>query len=310
MNNKTWEHGYLDLLQDCLDNGSDRQDRTSTGTRALFGKFLDIDLSKGFPAVTTKKLAFKAMVSELLWFLEGSNDERRLCEILHGTRDSSKKTIWTDNANADYWKPKADFEGDLGRVYGVQWRSWKRYSLKGAEDHISHPEGGRTYLGAKVLVQEIDQVQELIKKLKTNNTDRRMIINAFNVGEIQDMALPPCHQQSQFFVSDSKLSCMMTQRSADLALGIPLNIASYALLTHMLAQVSGLEVGRLIMSLGDAHIYSDHLEGVLEQLSRTPKKAPVLKINKAVTDIDGFCMDDFSLEGYEHYPSIKLKMAV
>jgi thymidylate synthase len=295
----TWEHQYLNLINDILKNGDDRVDRTGVGTRALFGKQLDIDLKAGFPAVTTKKLAWKSVVSELLWFLEGSSDERRLAEILHGTRDSEKSTIWTENAEADYWEPKAQFGGDLGRVYGVQWRTWNRFTKIGEPDEP-------TYLKT----QPVDQVAELIRKLQTNPTDRRMIISAWNVGEIDQMALPPCHMMAQFFVNKRGLSCQMYQRSVDVGLGLPFNIASYALLTHMLAQVVGLEVDRLIMNLGDTHIYKDHIEPMQEQVLRLPSTAPTLKINKDIFDIDGFSMSDFELENYNPQASIKMKMAV
>lgn len=306
---KTWENQYLNLVKDILENGDDRQDRTGTGTRALFGKTLDIDLRDGFPAMTTKKLAWKSVVSELLWFLEGTSDERRLAEILHGTRDSEKRTIWTDNASADYWKPKAKFDGDLGNVYGVQWRHWKQYDICEAVDHITHEDGSNTFLNAKVKQTEIDQVAELVKKLKTNPTDRRMIISAWNVGELDNMALPPCHMMAQFFVSRGELSCQMYQRSVDTMLGLPFNIASYALLTHLLAQVTGLGVGRLVMNLGDVHIYKDHLEGAEEQLTRTPLVPPTLVLYCGVNDIDKFRMNDIGLVGYESLSPIKMKMS-
>lgn len=283
----SWEHQYISLVSDILENGDDRVDRTGVGTRALFGRNLDIDLTKGYPAVTTKKLAFKGVVSELFWFAEGTGDERRLAEILHGTRDESKKTIWTDNANADYWKRKAKFKGDLGRVYGVQWRHWKK------------PDG-----------TEVDQLAELIHKLKTNPTDRRMIISAWNPGELDQMALPPCHMLAQFFVEKGRLSCQMYQRSVDTMLGLPFNIASYALLTHMLAQVCNLGVGRLIMNLGDVHIYSNHIEGAIEQAGRIPLAPPTLELNPEIMDINGFAMSDVHLNNYKSLDAIKLDMAV
>lgn len=287
----TWEQQYLDLVQDILRNGDDRVDRTGTGTRAVFGRHMDIDLTQGFPAVTTKKLAWKAVVSELLWFLEGSSDERRLCEILHGTRDSEKKTIWTDNAQASYWKPKAKFEGDLGPVYGVQWRGWLANQDDGGHRHI-------------------DQVAEVVNKLKTNPTDRRMIISAWNVANLGAVALPPCHMMAQFFVEQGRLSCSMYQRSVDTMLGLPFNIASYALLTHMLAQVTDLKIGRLIMNLGDTHIYSNHLDGARIQLERTPMNPPFLLLNPAIKDIDKFTMADVgSLGGYAPQAAIPMEMS-
>lgn len=299
----TWEQQYLDLVEDILRNGDDRVDRTGTGTRAVFGRHMDIDLTQGFPAVTTKKLAWKAVASELLWFLEGSSDERRLCEILHGTRDSSKKTIWTENAQAGYWKPKAKFDGDLGPVYGVQWRGWLGYK----EDKIASAAFGHLVMDHC----HIDQVADVVNKLKTNPTDRRMIISAWNVADLGNVALPPCHMMAQFFVEKGRLSCSMYQRSVDTMLGLPFNIASYALLTHMLAQVSDLQIGRLIMNLGDTHIYSNHLEGAKIQLDRTPTQPPFLLLNSAIKDIDSFTMADIgSLGGYDPQESIKMEMAV
>jgi thymidylate synthase len=302
----TWEQQYLDLVEDILRNGDDRVDRTGVGTRAVFGRHMDINLQDGFPAVTTKKLAWKAVVSELLWFLEGSSDERRLAEILHGTRDSAKQTIWTANAQADYWKPKAKFDGDLGPVYGNQWRHWKTYKTETNPygEHSAY-RGETTFRGP-----EIDQIAELIKKLKTNNTDRRMIISAWNVAELNNVALPPCHMMAQFFVEKDRLSCSMYQRSVDTMLGLPFNIASYALLTHMLARVASLDVGRLIMNLGDTHIYLNHLEGAKTQLDRTPTAAPTLIIRAREQDIDGFVMNDFELLDYSPQASIKMEMAV
>ncbi len=276
------ETQYLSLLKKILDKGSDRSDRTGVGTRALFGLQMRFDLSQGFPAVTTKKLAFRAVKSELLWFLEGSNDDNRLKEL-----NGSEKTIWTANAEASYWKPKAQFDGDLGRVYGIQWRAWKKSD-------------GST----------VDQIAEVIEKIKTNPTDRRMIVTAWNPGELDQMALPPCHMFFQFFVADEKLSLYMHQRSCDMFLGVPFNIASYALLLHMVAQVTGLKVGEFVHSLGDAHIYHNHFDAVKEQLSRTPLKSPTLWLNPDIKNIDDFKMDDIKLEGYESHPPIKAEMAV
>jgi len=279
---------YHDLLQDILQNGESRDDRTGVGTISVFGRQLRFDLGSGFPAITTKKLAWKACVGELLWFLEGSNDERRLAEITHGSKEG-KVTIWTPNAMAPYWKPKAKFEGDLGRVYGVQWRKWES------------PRWG----------VPVDQVEKVIDSLKNDPHSRRHIISAWNVGELDQMALPPCHVMSQYYVSkDKKLSCHMYQRSVDVFLGLPFNIASYALLTHMIAQVCGLGVGELIISTGDTHIYSDHIEQVKEQLARTEYPLPTLYLNPIVTDIDKFTMSDIRLDNYQSHDSIKAKMAV
>lgn len=292
---------YNDALKFILENGVKSEDRTGEGTLSYFGLQMRFDLQKGFPAVTTKKLAWKSMVSELLWFIEGSGDERRLAEILHGTRDAEKTTIWTGNANAPYWKPKAKFEGDLGRVYGVQWRRWRknpRKGLKGIWDILTGKE------------EYIDQLQNLIDDLKNNPYSRRHILTAWNVAELDDMALPPCHTFSQFYVRDGKLSCQLYQRSADFFLGVPFNIASYALFMHIIAQICGLEVGELVHTFGDAHIYLNHLDAVKEQLEREPYDLPTLKINKEVTNINGFQMSDFELENYKHHAAIKAPMAV
>lgn len=260
------------------------------GTLSVFGIQQRYDLSKSFPAVTTKKLAFKACLSELLWFIEGSTDERRLAEILHGTRDSEKKTIWTANSK--------DFgSNDLGPVYGKQWRQWETNRSVTFKD--------------ETVPLVIDQLQELIESIKTNPTSRRHILTAWNPGEIDQMALPPCHCFAQFYVSsDNKLSCQIYQRSCDMFLGVPFNIASYSLLTHMIAQVCDLEVGDLVHVLGDAHIYLNHLEQVKEQLQREPLPAPTLWINPDINNIDDFAMDDFKLENYNPMESIKAPMAV
>ena len=279
---------YHDLLKDILAYGESRDDRTGVGTISVFGRQLRFDLDSGFPAITTKKLAWKACVGELLWFLEGSNDERRLAEITHGSKEG-KVTIWTPNALAPYWKSKAKFEGDLGPVYGVQWRKWEG------------PRWGSL----------IDQVSNLVDSLKNDPNSRRHIISAWNVGELKDMALPPCHVMSQYYVSkDNRLSCHMYQRSVDVFLGLPFNIASYALLTHMLAQVCDLKVGELIISTGDTHIYKDHVEQVNVQLSREEYPLPALYLNPAVKDINSFTMDDIKLQNYQSHDSIKAVMAV
>jgi thymidylate synthase len=289
---------YHELLEDILENGEQRNDRTGTGTISVFGRQLRFDLSKTFPAITTKKLAWKACVGELLWFLEGSSDERRLAEITHGTRDSSKTTIWTGNAQASYWKPKAKFEGDLGRVYGVQWRKWDTFDLRWTESSEYEP-----------II--IDQVKTLIDGIKNDPMGRRHIISAWNVAELGKMALPPCHIMSQFYVgTDGTLSCHMYQRSADVFLGVPFNIASYALLTYMIAQVTGLKPKELIISFGDAHIYQDHVEQVKEQLSREAYPEPTLWLNPEVKDIDNFTMDDIKLNNYQSHEAIKAPMAV
>lgn len=287
---------YLDLLRDVLENGDEKPDRTGTGTLSKFGSQIRFDLTKGFPAVTTKKLAWKAVVSELLWFIEGSGDENRLKELLHGDRNSDKKTIWTDNANADYWVKRRlkRHIGDLGRIYGVQWRKWRKPIIR-----IN-----------KVVLQNHDQLSELINEIKENPYGRRHIITAWNPGEIELMALPPCHMMSQFYVNNGQLSCQMYQRSADLFLGVPFNIASYALFTHMIAQVCNLEVGELIITFGDVHIYKDHIEQVKEQLSRDPLPLPKLNLNPSIDRIDDFTMNDIELINYQSHGPIKAAMAV
>jgi thymidylate synthase len=292
---------YHDALREVLDRGSDRTDRTGVGTRSLFGLQTRYNIRGHFPAVTTKRLAWKAVVSELLWFIEGSGDERRLAEILHGTRDPEKKTIWTANAQADYWAPKAQYDGDLGRVYGVQWRTWRKFNNMSWEDdlQVGHYE-------------TVDQLQTLIDGIKRDPFGRRHILTAWNPGELDQMALPPCHVLSQFYVSnDGELSCQLYQRSADLFLGVPFNIASYSLLTYMIAQVCDLTPGTFVHTIGDAHIYSNHFDAVKEQLKRCPAKhLPTLKIDKSVRSIDGFTMDSFELINYNPQPIIKAPMAV
>ena len=296
---------YLDLLQDILDNGEIKDDRTGIGTHSVFGRHLRFDLRRGFPAVTTKKLAWKACVGELLWFIEGSSDERRLAEITHGTREGTA-TIWTPNALSPYWKHKAKFEGDLGRVYGVQWRHWNKYRTE--KDMGAAHKGGTRLAVDKI---EVDQLANLIKGLIEDPNGRRHILSAWNVSELDEMALPPCHVMSQFYVNKNKeLSCHMYQRSQDVFLGAPFNYASYALLTHMIAHVCGYGVGELIVSTGDTHIYQNHVDQVKEQLSREPYPLPKLWLNPAVTNIDSFTMDDIKLIDYQSHGQLKAPMAV
>lgn len=300
---------YHELLQNILENGEQRGDRTGVGTRALFGCQLRFDLSHGFPAITTKKLAWRAVVGELLWFIEGSGDERRLAEITHGTRDGVT-TIWTPNALAPYWKSKAKYNGDLGRVYGVQWRHWRKLIQRSEGTYTD--DFANTYKRVStVQVKEVDQLHALVEGLRQDPAGRRHILSSWNAGELDDMALPPCHILSQYYVSNSgKLSCHMYQRSVDVFLGLPFNIAGYALLTHMLAQVCGLGVGELVISTGDTHIYNDHVAQVEEQLGRTAYPPPTLKLNPGVTDITAFKMEDIELVNYKHHESIKGRMAV
>lgn len=258
---------YLDLLQDILDNGVDKADRTGVGTRSVFGRQMRFDLSKGFPLVTTKKVHLKSIIHELLWFIKGDTNIKYLQD--NGVR------IWNE------W---ADENGDLGPVYGSQWRNW-------------NGEG-------------VDQLADVIERLKNTPNDRRMIISAWNVSKIPEMKLPPCHMMFQFYVANGKLSCMLYQRSCDMFLGVPFNIASYALLTMMIAQVCNLEVGEFIHTLGDTHIYHNHFEQVKEQLTHTPLKLPTMKINPEVKNINDFKYEDFELVGYESYGVIKGKVAV
>ena len=258
---------YLDLLRDVLENGVDKMDRTGIGTRSVFGRQMRFDLNKGFPLMTTKKMHLKSIIYELLWFLKGDTNVKYLQE--HGVR------IWNE------W---ADENGDLGPVYGSQWRNW-------------NGEG-------------IDQIAEVIEKLKKTPNDRRMIVSAWNVGKIAQMHLPPCHMMFQFYVANNKLSCMLYQRSCDMFLGVPFNIASYALLTMMIAQVCGYELGEFIHTLGDTHIYHNHFDQVSEQLSHTPYELPQMRINPEVKDINDFKYEDFELVNYKSYDAIKGQVAV
>lgn len=296
---------YHDLCEKILNEGDSVDDRTGVGTHRIFGHSLTFDLRKGFPALTTKKLAWKAVVGELLWFIEGSGDERRLAEITHGTRDGAV-TIWTPNSLANYWKPKAKFEGDLGRVYGVQWRSWYKYNelLNYGKSH----NGGDRIVTDRV---EIDQLANLIHQLKTDPYNRRHIMTAWNPAELDQMALPPCHMMCQFFVNSKKeLSCRVDQRSVDVFLGLPFNIASYALLTHLVAQVTNLKVGQLTIQMGDTHIYHNHVDQVKEMLTRQEYPLPTLYLNYDKKNIDDFTMNDILLDNYQSHGPLKAPMAV
>lgn len=272
---------YNDALKEIMEGGIDREGRNGL-TRAKFAIQLRFNMSDGFPAVTTKKLGFKAVKSELLWFIEGSSDNNRLKEL-----NETERTIWTENADSDYWKPKAKFDGDLGRIYGVQWRSWQG------------PDG-----------KVVDQLAEVIEKIKKTPGDRRLIVSAWNPGELDQMALPPCHMFYQFFVANEKLSLHMTQRSCDMFLGVPFNIASYSLLLYMVAQVTNLGVHECVLTLNDAHIYHAHFDAVREQLARDTMKLPTLWLNPKIKDIDSFTIKDIELKNYNHHPSIKAKMIV
>lgn len=298
---------YLQALHEVLETGIVRQDRTGTGTISVFGMQQRYNLAKGFPAVTTKKLAWRAVVGELLWMIEGSGDERRLAEITHGSREGNA-TIWTPNALAPYWKSRAKFEGDLGRVYGVQWRHWRTPMETGGS--FTNDFGHSFSVREGINIVEVDQIKLLIEGIKADPYGRRHILSAWNPGELGLMALPPCHCFAQFYVADGKLSCQMYQRSCDMFLGVPFNIASYSLLTAMIAQVCGLAVGEFVHVLGDAHIYLDHVEQVKEQLSRGPLPAPQLLLSPGIDDITKFTMGDIVLHDYQSHGAIKAKMAV
>ncbi|MFL9710666.1 thymidylate synthase [Methylobacillus sp. Pita1] len=261
---------YHDLMRQVLEHGHKKEDRTGTGTFSVFGYQMRFDLAEGFPLLTTKKVHLKSIIHELLWFLQGSTNIAYLKE--------NGVSIW------DEW---ADEQGNLGPVYGYQWRSWPT------------PDGGH-----------IDQISQVVEAIKRNPDSRRLIVSAWNVADVDKMKLPPCHAFFQFYVADGKLSCQLYQRSADIFLGVPFNIASYALLTMMVAQVCGLKLGDFVHTLGDAHIYLNHLEQVKEQLSREPYPLPVMRINPEVKDIFGFRFEDFSLENYQSHPAIKAPVAV
>ena len=261
---------YLDLLQRVRQDGVWKDDRTGTGTFSLFGHQMRFDLADGFPMVTTKKLHLKSIIHELLWFLKGDTNIAYLKEN-----------------NVSIWNEWADEKGELGPVYGAQWRSWPA-------------PGGQT----------IDQIANIFSQIRSNPDSRRLIVSAWNPAELDNMALPPCHCLFQFYVLEGKLSCQLYQRSADIFLGVPFNIASYALLTMMMAQATGLKVGEFVHTLGDAHIYSNHIEQADEQLSRAPNALPTMAINPDITDIFGFCFEDFTLEGYRFHPHIPAVVAV
>ena len=284
---------YLDLLQYILENGEQKNDRTNTGTISSFGHQLEFDLEEGFPAVTTKSLAWKGVVSELLWFIEGSDDERRLAEIRFGkdrteiTDLKKYSTIWTDNADnqgKELGYENTDTKKILGPVYGVQWRNW----------------GGK------------DQIKDLLKELKKNPDGRRHILSAWNLDELNKMALPPCHVMTQFYVHNDSISCHMYQRSADMFLGVPFNIASYALLLSIFGEILNLKPKRFIHSFGDAHIYRNSIDQVREQISRTPKPLPelVMPTINSIDDLKNFGIEEFALKNYDPHPPIKAKMAI
>ena len=264
------ERGYLDLVREVLERGARKTDRTGTGTLSVFGRQLRFDLRASFPLLTTKKLHFKSILYELLWFLRGETNVR-----------------WLQERGVSIWDEWADEKGELGPVYGYQWRHWRT------------PDG-----------KEIDQIRQVVESLKKKPDSRRHIVSAWNPADVERMALPPCHALFQFYAAGGKLSCQMYQRSADLFLGVPFNIASYAALTLMVAQVTGLAADEFVLTLGDAHLYLNHLEQAKQQLAREPKPLPRLKLNPQVKDIFGFAYEDFTLEGYEPHPAIKAPIAV
>jgi thymidylate synthase len=261
---------YLDLVQRILDDGVDKADRTGTGTRSVFGHQMRFDLAEGFPLVTTKKVHTRSVFAELLWFLRGDTNVK-----------------WLRDRGVSIWDEWADENGDLGPVYGYQWRSWPT------------PDG-----------RHVDQLNDVVEGIRRNPDSRRHLVSAWNVADIPQMALPPCHALFQFYVADGRLSCQLYQRSADVFLGVPFNVASYALLTHMVAQVTGLGVGDFVHTLGDAHLYSNHLDQARLQLSREPRGLPSLRLDSGVTELDGFDLEHVATEGYEPHPGIKAPIAV
>lgn len=277
---------YLDLCKHVLENGVLKEDRTGTGTLSTFGYQMRFDLAKGFPLLTTKKVAWKSMVRELLWFLRGETNIEPL--------NAYGVTIW------DEW---ADANGNLGPIYGAQWRSWSV-----PYEDFDYDGEGEIY--EFVSTQTIDQIADVIEQIKTNPDSRRLIVSSWNVGELDEMALPPCHLLFQFYVANGKLSCQLYQRSADIFLGVPFNIASYALLTHIIAKICGLEVGEFVHTIGDAHIYTNHVEQIREQLERSPREMPMVEISEEVKDIDSVYFEDITLIGYDPHPAIHGKVAV
>lgn len=291
----TYQHvdqTYFDLINDVLTNGVEKTDRTGTGTISVFGRQSRYDLAQGFPILTSKRVHWKSVVGELLWFLRGDTNIK-----------------WLKENGISIWDEWADGDGNLGPIYGQQWRSWtNRVDTTPRGLQYDHKYGIGFIPSYKD--QPIDQIKEVIQQIKTNPDSRRLIVSAWNVADIPNMALAPCHTMFQFYVVKGKLSCQLYQRSCDLGLGQPFNVASYALLTHMIAQVCGLEVGEFVHTFGDLHIYSNHVEALRQQLHRTPYPMAKLVLDKSVMDIDGFDFEKVTLDGYQHHPSIKLPVAV
>ena len=283
----TYQHvdqTYFDLINDVLTNGVEKTDRTGTGTISVFGRQSRYDLTQGFPILTSKRVHWKSVVGELLWFLRGDTNIK-----------------WLNENGISIWDEWADKDGNLGPVYGHQWRKW---------DHMFWGPYNPNSVGEGPTEIEIDQIKEVIQQIKTNPDSRRLIVSAWNVADIPNMALAPCHTMFQFYVVNGKLSCQLYQRSCDLGLGQPFNVASYALLTHMIAQVCGLGVGDFVHTFGDLHIYSNHVEALKQQLHRTPYPMAHVLLDQKVTDIDGFTFDDIKIMNYQHHPAISLKVAI
>ncbi|MGG4453191.1 thymidylate synthase [Brevibacillus porteri] len=280
---------YHELCRHILEKGIEKADRTGTGTLSVFGYQSRYDLREGFPLMTTKALHWRSIAIELLWFLRGDTNVR-----------------WLNENGVSIWDSWADWRGDLGPIYGKQWRNWTR--LDEYTDYGFDGENEYSYTTTDAI--SYDQIAGVIKQIRTNPDSRRLLVSAWNVGELDQMALPPCHFAFQFYVANGRLSCQLYQRSADVFLGVPFNIASYALLTHMIAHVTGLEVGEFVHTLGDAHIYANHIEQVRTQLEREPRPLPQLAIKRQVTDIDDFTFDDFEIVGYDPHPHIAGKVAV
>lgn len=304
---------YLELLEDILENGNEREDRTGVGTISVFGRQIRFNMNDGFPAVTTKKLAWKSVVSELIWFLEGSTNEHRLAEIrnekpYNELTEKERKTIWTLNAE-NQGVALGYKDGELGPIYGKQWCKWKKIIIEPMRDFFA------SFCGTTFRNIEINQIENIIKEIKENPTSRRLLVSAWNVAELDEMALPPCHYSFQFYVDGDKLSLMWNQRSVDSACGLPFNIASYGLLLHIIAKLTNKIPHELIGNLGDCHIYKNHIDGVREQIKRTPHELPTLKLPEVhCSNLESYLeqvkTSDFILENYQHEPKIVYSMAI